>query len=124
MKAADRSTLDETDDTAETNAQCDAEPIHIPGGIQPHGYLLCLSSALAIVQASENLAVLVGRPVEQLLGEPLDVVIGAAAAARVAHAAATAMLDEAPLYLGVIDNPLFSPREAAQERPVHGDGRS
>ncbi|CAN7260629.1 ATP-binding protein [Caballeronia sp. LjRoot29] len=98
-----------------TNAQCDAEPIHIPGGIQPHGYLLCLSGTLTIVQASENVATLVGRPLEQLLGEPLDTVVGAAAAARVAHAAATAMLDEAPLYLGVISNPLFVPRESAQE---------
>jgi two-component system, chemotaxis family, sensor kinase Cph1 len=98
-----------------TNAQCDAEPIHIPGGIQPHGYLLCLSTTFAIVQASENVATLVGSPLEQLLGEPVDVVIGAAAAARVMHAAATAMLDEAPLYLGVISNPRFTPREAAHQ---------
>jgi two-component system, chemotaxis family, sensor kinase Cph1 len=97
------------------NAQCDAEPIHIPGGIQPHGYLLCLSNTLTIVQASENVAALAGSPVEQLLGEPVEVVIGAAAAARVAHAAATAMLDEAPLYVGVMENPFFSPREVVQD---------
>ena len=97
------------------NAQCDAEPIHIPGGIQPHGYLLCLSSTLTIIQASENVGTLVGCPVEQLLGEPVDVVIGAAAAARVAHAAATAMLDETPLYVGVMENPFFSPREGVQD---------
>ncbi|CAN7373842.1 ATP-binding protein [Caballeronia sp. LjRoot34] len=97
------------------NAQCDAEPIHIPGGIQPHGYLLCLSSTLTIVQASENVAALVGSPVEQLLGKPVDVVIGAAAAARVAQAAATAMLDEAPLYVGVMEKPLFSLPDAVQD---------
>jgi light-regulated signal transduction histidine kinase (bacteriophytochrome) len=97
------------------SVQCDAEPIHIPGGIQPHGYLLCLSSTLAIVQASENIAALAGSPVEQLLGKPVDVVIGAAAAARVAHAAATAMLDEAPLYVGVMGNPFFRAREAVQD---------
>lgn len=102
------------------NAQCDAEPIHIPGGIQPHGYLLCLSSTLAIVQASENVAVLVGRPVEQLLGERVDMVIGAAAAARVAHAAATAMLDETPLYVGVMANPFFSSREAVPDHVATG----
>jgi two-component system, chemotaxis family, sensor kinase Cph1 len=100
------------------NAQCDAEPIHIPGGIQPHGYLLCLSGTLTILQASENVAALAGRPVEQLLGEPVDMLIGAAAAARVAHAAATATLDEAPLYIGSVENPLFSPREAPQDRPA------
>ncbi|SOE64841.1 Bacteriophytochrome (light-regulated signal transduction histidine kinase) [Burkholderia sp. D7] len=106
-----------TADAAEAaNVPCDAEPIHIPGSIQPHGYLLCLSSTFTLLQASENVAALVGIPVEQLLGEPVDVVTGAAAAAKIAHAAATAMLDEAPLYVGVIDNPLFSPRETAQGR--------
>ena len=29
------------------NRDCDAEPIHIPGGIQPHGYLLSVSDDLA-----------------------------------------------------------------------------
>ncbi|MFK4440898.1 chemotaxis family two-component system sensor kinase Cph1 [Caballeronia udeis] len=106
-----------TADGAEAaDVPCDAEPIHIPGSIQPHGYLLCLSSTFTLLQVSENVAALVGIPVEQLLGEPVDVVTGAAAAAKIAHAAATAMLDEAPLYVGAIDNPLFSPRETAQGR--------
>jgi light-regulated signal transduction histidine kinase (bacteriophytochrome) len=99
------------------NAQCDAEPIHIPGGIQPHGYLLCLSDSLTILQASENVAVLTGKPAEQLLGESADVLLGAAATARIAHAAATAMLDQAPLYIGVVDNPLSNAREATQDPP-------
>jgi two-component system, chemotaxis family, sensor kinase Cph1 len=104
------------------NAQCDAEPIHIPGGIQPHGYLLCLSESpgipLTILQASDNVAALTGKPVEQLLGEPAEALLGAAATARIAHAAATAMIDQAPLYIGVVPNPFYDTREAAQTRPA------
>ena len=82
---------------------CDAEPIHIPGGIQPHGFLLVLGDDLRIVQASENLASLTGAHVDALLGEPLDAVIGAAGAQRIAQAAATSVLEDAPLYIGPID---------------------
>ncbi|KAK44075.1 ATPase [Caballeronia jiangsuensis] len=92
---------------------CDAEPIHIPGGIQPHGFLLVLADDLRIVQASENLASLTGEGVDALIGEPLDAVIGASAAQRIAQAAVTSALDDAPLYIGPIyvtasssDNPL------------------
>ncbi|SAK64245.1 two-component sensor kinase [Caballeronia temeraria] len=82
---------------------CDAEPIHIPGGIQPHGFLLVLRDDLRIVQASENLAALTNASVEGLLGEPLDAVLGAAGAQRVARAAAGSALDDAPLYIGPLD---------------------
>ncbi|WP_438392988.1 ATP-binding protein [Caballeronia sp. DA-9] len=100
------------------NAQCDAEPIHIPGGIQPHGYLLCLSDTFTILQASENLAVLAGRPVEQLLGEPVDVLLGADVAARIAHAKATAVLDQTPLYIGVAENVLYRPETKTETDPI------
>jgi chemotaxis family two-component system sensor kinase Cph1 len=103
----------------EASARCDAEPIHAPGGIQPHGYLLCLSGTLAILQASENIAVLAGCPVEQLLGGSVEVLLGASATARIAHAAATAMLDDMPLYIGVIENPFFGPRDALPEQDRH-----
>ncbi|KXU87203.1 ATPase [Caballeronia megalochromosomata] len=94
---------------------CDAEPIHIPGGIQPHGFLLVLADDLRIVQASENLASLTGANVDVLLGEPLHVVLGAAGAQRVAQAAATSALDDAPLYIGPIDV------SASPERPMRFD---
>jgi len=97
---------------------CDAEPIHIPGGIQPHGYLLAVSEELRVLQASDNLAALTGRPVETLLGEPVGVLLGQAAAARLAHAAATAVLDQAPLYVGVVDNP-----PGAAQRAAGGDAQ-
>jgi two-component system, chemotaxis family, sensor kinase Cph1 len=85
------------------NRDCDAEPIHIPGGIQPHGFLLVLADDMRIVQASENLSSLTGASVQALIGEPLDAVLGAASARRIEQAAAASTLDDAPLYIGAID---------------------
>jgi light-regulated signal transduction histidine kinase (bacteriophytochrome) len=52
---------------------CDREPIHIPGTIQPHGVLLVLqASSLEIIQASSNTQELIGRAPAELLGKPLS----------------------------------------------------
>ncbi|MCU0571083.1 MAG: ATP-binding protein [Oculatellaceae cyanobacterium Prado106] len=52
---------------------CDREPIHIPGKIQPHGLLFVLQEpALTIVQISSNSAQLLGIPPEALLNQPLS----------------------------------------------------
>lgn len=57
---------------ADAIAQCGDEPIHIPGSIQPHGFLLALSEPeLAIVQASENVEQWLGVTAETLLGRRL-----------------------------------------------------
>ncbi|KPC49087.1 ATP-binding protein [Amantichitinum ursilacus] len=51
---------------------CASEPIHIPGSIQPHGFMLVLAEgSLTVLQASANCAQLLGAPPEQLLGQPL-----------------------------------------------------
>lgn len=52
---------------------CDREPIHIPGLIQPHGVLLTLREPqLEIVQVSANIEQLLGITAKQLLGQPLS----------------------------------------------------
>lgn len=52
---------------------CDREPIHIPGLIQPHGILLVLQDpTLTIIQVSSNTQVVIGHPPEALLGKPLS----------------------------------------------------
>jgi chemotaxis family two-component system sensor kinase Cph1 len=52
---------------------CDREPIHVPGSIQPHGMLLTVTEpALTIVQASANTAARFGIEHAALLGAPLD----------------------------------------------------
>ncbi len=49
-------------------SSCDKEPIHIPGFIQPHGFLLCVDNDGLVVQASENCEAHLGRPLDTLLG--------------------------------------------------------
>jgi two-component system, chemotaxis family, sensor kinase Cph1 len=50
-----------------TADNCDQEPIHIPGAVQPHGALLALDrSDHRVRQASENVAQLLGIAPEQL----------------------------------------------------------
>jgi light-regulated signal transduction histidine kinase (bacteriophytochrome) len=54
------------------SADCDREPIHVPGGIQPHGALLVINErSLTVTQASENLAEHTGVRVDQMLGQTL-----------------------------------------------------
>ncbi|ARV57575.1 cyanobacterial phytochrome A [Nostocales cyanobacterium HT-58-2] len=61
-----------TDETVDLT-NCDKEPIHIPGLIQPHGVLLVLQdSTLEIIQVSSNTQEVIGRQPQQLLGKPLS----------------------------------------------------
>jgi light-regulated signal transduction histidine kinase (bacteriophytochrome) len=58
---------------------CDQEPIHIPGCIQPHGFLFALSGAdLRVVSVSANVADLLGTRPEAALNQPLSRFITAA----------------------------------------------
>lgn len=55
---------------------CDREPIHIPGFIQPHGVLLVLdASTLEMIQVSKNTQEWLGRSPQDLLGQPLSVLL-------------------------------------------------
>lgn len=57
-------------------AQCDKEPIHIPGSIQPHGVLLVLSEPeLTILQASANTPSVLGVEAGELLGSRLETLL-------------------------------------------------
>ncbi|MCB0168101.1 MAG: GAF domain-containing protein [Anaerolineae bacterium] len=52
---------------------CDKEPIHIPGRIQPHGFLIvCHMPDLAIVQVSDNTAVHINASPDELLAQTLS----------------------------------------------------
>lgn len=53
---------------------CDREPIHIPGYVQPHGFLLALNPQnLVIEKVSENIEVYTGKKATDLLGKPLAI---------------------------------------------------
>jgi diguanylate cyclase (GGDEF)-like protein/PAS domain S-box-containing protein len=56
---------------------CEHEPVHIPGAIQPHGAVLAaLADGLLVTHASANLAAILGRPAEAVLGRRLEDAIG------------------------------------------------
>ncbi|MFC5410117.1 ATP-binding protein [Larkinella bovis] len=55
---------------------CETEPIHIPGYIQAHGYLVALSADDFVIRyASENIRELVKQPASDLLGKPLEALL-------------------------------------------------
>jgi chemotaxis family two-component system sensor kinase Cph1 len=63
---------------------CEREPIHIPGLIQPYGFLLCLDEATRrVVQASANTQSLLGLAPEELLGAGLEQLLGPAQLAEI-----------------------------------------
>jgi light-regulated signal transduction histidine kinase (bacteriophytochrome) len=54
-------------------SNCDREPIHIPGSIQPHGFMLILQEPeLKIIQVSANTTQFIGKQPEQLLNTYLE----------------------------------------------------
>ena len=53
---------------------CDREPIHIPGSIQPHGAMLVFDRDRKIVtHASANAAAMLGAG--EIVGSPLDAIL-------------------------------------------------
>lgn len=54
-------------------AQCEAEPIRIPGAIQPHGWLFAFEDGTFVLRhASDNVSGLLGRDVQGILGAVLS----------------------------------------------------
>ncbi len=71
---------------------CDREPIHVPGSVQPHGVLLAVreDDDLTVTRVSDNIADALGQPAERVLGRPLREVAGGLAAKIVLDVARTA----------------------------------
>lgn len=58
-------------------SECDVEPIHIPGTIQPHGVLLALDpQSFEILQVSANAEDVFGISAEAVLTQPIGVLFG------------------------------------------------
>ncbi|WP_372011564.1 diguanylate cyclase domain-containing protein [Paenibacillus chitinolyticus] len=80
---------------------CDKEPIHIPGLIQPHGVLLAVTNTTEqplIVQCSRNVDPLLGRTTEELLGRPLEDVVGKAQLAAMQKELGSRTFDPSKLH--------------------------
>ena len=61
---------------ARASENCAKEPIHIPGSIQPHGFMLvCDPDTHEILHASDNVEAWIGLDVGQVLGRPLEAII-------------------------------------------------
>jgi light-regulated signal transduction histidine kinase (bacteriophytochrome)/CheY-like chemotaxis protein len=58
---------------------CDREPIHVPGSVQPFGFLLALLSDFTVCIASENVGVYLGRECADVLQRPVGEIFSAAA---------------------------------------------
>ena len=65
--------------TAVDLTNCDREPIHLLGGIQPIGFLLALAPDWTITRASANLDAFFPAPPPQPVGMPLDQVFSSEA---------------------------------------------
>lgn len=79
---------------------CDREPIHIPGSIQPHGAMLvCEPSSYELLYASRNAADVTGYNGNLIPGLELDAILGRKAAHDLRNAAARA---KAPGLPGVV----------------------
>lgn len=55
---------------------CDREPIHIPGTIQPHGYLIGFNATGRVLWLSRNIEAIAGQPPEELLDKELKNILG------------------------------------------------
>lgn len=79
---------------------CDREPIHVPGHVQPFGSLLALDpESLRVLQASENVRERFGIPVDDLLGKLLSDLLSPEQVAMVAALADTERLEAHPLLV-------------------------
>lgn len=65
-----------TQDYALAAQNCAKEPIHIPGSIQPHGFMLVLDeTSLDVLQASTNVTTWLGLELDQVVGSSLHLLL-------------------------------------------------
>ncbi|HEY0786332.1 MAG TPA: ATP-binding protein [Acidobacteriaceae bacterium] len=84
-------------------SSCDREPIHIPGSIQPHGFLLSLDpETLRVREASENAAGYLGQPLQSVFGSTPAEVLGAERGQRLAAELTQAEISSAPRLLSLL----------------------
>ena len=83
-------------------SDCDRESIHLCGAVQPHGVLLTLSQPDGIIQhVSRNSGELLGLSPAELLGQPVESALGAAALQAVAEGLALPGGTPNPLHVPI-----------------------
>ncbi len=65
-----------------TLTNCDQEPIHIPGSIQPHGFLMGLTTDGTIEYCTDNISSFIAVSHTQVLGNKFETIFGSSAQQR------------------------------------------
>ena len=82
---------------------CDREPIHIPGAIQPHGFLLGLDATTwAVRYASENLGDYLRTQATAALGRPVEELFTPAIVAALREAATHPLFTQRALFVAYV----------------------
>jgi light-regulated signal transduction histidine kinase (bacteriophytochrome) len=82
---------------------CDQEPIHIPGAVQPHGVLLAFDLAEGrIAHVSRSAEGILGTRVEQLLGSQIDSLFPKSDISVRAQLLEKNVVDSRPVYLSTV----------------------
>lgn len=82
---------------------CDKESIHIPGSIQPYGFLLVIvPEDQVITHASDNVDAHLGFSAEQVIGRSLTEVFADEGGTWLRHALANHTVEAKPIYLGTL----------------------
>ena len=59
-----------------TLTNCDREPIHLLGSIQPIGFLLSVSTDWRVLRASANVEAFLGLPASKVVGDTAAGILG------------------------------------------------
>jgi len=104
-----------------TLANCEDEPIHVPGAVQPHGALLVLdATSLVVLEVSQSLETVCGFDPSTALGTTAPSLFEAASSARLAAGAASVDLRLVnPLRVTTPDGRVF---DAVFHRPPAPEG--
>lgn len=70
------------------HSTCEAEPIHLPGAVQPHGVVIALADDLSIVAVSASSEPILGVPPRDLVGKAFGELFGRAAEQQVVQSIA------------------------------------
>ncbi len=108
-----------------TLTNCDREPIHIPGSIQPHGFLLGLRidehQDFRVVIASQNTTDYLQRPMEQVLNSrPGDLLPVDIETLLLRHLKSQGSSSDLARFIGAISLPLKSGGDAEFQIICHG----